>query len=119
MTVDYLAKRATADRLLTKFGAPGFIISYTTSGGGGVMNPPTQTEVQTPVTVVLADYSEREKSQATSIQIGDRKALVSAGAIVPTTAMKLRWQGVDYQIEDVMETSPAGVAVLYELRVRR
>lgn len=119
MTVDYLAKRARADRRLSRFGAPGAIVSVTLSGGTGPMNPPTETQVVTPVTVMVTDYSQRERDGATSIQVGDRKALINAGAITPTPQMKLRWQGHDYQIIDVIETGPAGVAVLFELQVRR
>lgn len=132
-TKDYSATAALATRLLTKFGAASKLVYSTVTGGDGTpYNPGVETPVAVDCFAAVVDYSERER-EGTSIQIGDRKAIVSVPAslklgpvsaegVKAFTSVKLRFpatDGVDYQIAAGKAESPAGVDVVYELRVRR
>ena len=114
---DYTVSRDMAKRLLEKFGAPAALVT-TEVTGGTPFNPGTETEVETPVHAAIVDYTEQEKA-GTSIQVGDRRALVTAEGVTPDTSTVLRFAGTDYQVASISEIGPAGVAVLFDLRVRR
>ena len=123
MTRDYSPLAATAARLIKKFG--GSAVLVTTTQTGTASDPGASSETETAVSAVILDYSARER-EGTSIEIGDRRAYVSApsGAAIPDLSTLLRFktpENVDYQIMEVRPIQPAGpgsVAVLFECRVR-
>ena len=114
---DYTQSRATATRLLEKFGASAVIVSME-AGDGPAWDPGAPTETENAVTAAVVEYSAFERN-GTSVEAGDKKALVTAGVIAPDTSMIFRWQGVDHQIVRVMPISPAGVDVVFEMQVRK
>ena len=116
---DYTLARDTAMRLLTKYGAPAALVTTEITGGDGTpFNPGVETEIENPVHAALVDYTEQERA-GTSIQTGDRRALVTADGVTPDTSTVLRFAGTDCQVASISEIGPAGVAVLFDLRVRR
>lgn len=78
----------------------------------------TSTDVE--VTVVLLEYSLREKA-AGLVQTGDVKALVAVGDLTtpPRQEDKLLVDGVEYKVVSRRPLSPAGVDVFYTLQLRK
>lgn len=99
MSKDYSLSAATAERLIKKFGAQAYLVT-TEVTGGGAYTPGTVTETETAVFAAVVDYTARER-EGTSIQLGDRRALVSApaGAPAPDTATILRFDGASAQAD--------------------
>ena len=113
--------RATAGRLLAadKFGR-GMTLRRTTMA----YNPATQTSTPTvadyAASGVVAEYEDKD-IDGTLVKAGDRLIILSAEglAITPTPADKVIVGGVVYSIVRDKPTNPAGVAVVYELQVRK
>lgn len=116
MAFDYAATAATATRLLQRFGAAAPLKRQT----AGAYNPATGaapvTVTSLATTAAVFDYPQRYVD-GTLIHEGDKQAFM-APAVVPAQGDVLTWQGVDYQVISVKGTSPAGVAVLYEVQIR-
>lgn len=118
---DYLSSRATADKLLTKFGMNAVLRRASTS--------PTDRKCR----VVIVDYNPSDKSTSLANPT-DRKVIMSAGlgdvpAMPPDNELDqlvtfVQPAGV---VEDevlpftcpVKPISPAGIVVAYEFTVRR
>ena len=76
------------------------------------------TETLTPLVIVTDTYSQG-LVDGTLIMAGDRRVMVEAGPVAPSTAHKLRIGGEDYAIVAVRPLAPGGVALMYEVQVRR
>lgn len=116
MSFDYSKTAATAERLITRFGA-----SYTlkqkalgtlNSEGGGQHYAPTKTETETSVEAVIITEENRNAEGLTDRTM--TKALIStSGGVTPAKNDKLVLDGRDVNILEVSTLSPAGVDALY------
>lgn len=119
MQFDYSRPRATADRLIAKFGQVG-AIRRTVTTGGDPWNPGSGTTETTnyPATLVMLDYEAREVD-GSLIRATDKKVLVSADVSVePAESDQLVVGGTALEIVSVKPLSPAGTVVLYEVQAR-
>ena len=119
MTFDYTRSKASADRLITRFGQSATLRRPSTTGAA--YNPTPGDPDNHPVTVVTLDYSTSE-IDGTRILATDRRVLMAKRslAIEPTSSDKLVIGGVSYSIiPPVKPLSPGGVVVLYELQARK
>ena len=118
---DYTRARATAERLLARFGQAGSI-RRTTTTGGDAWNPGSGTTTTTgyDCTVALLDYKDMEIDGTRVVQ-GDRKAYISTSglSITPSNGDQLRVGSVDHAIVDIKQINPAGTVVVYMAQVRR
>lgn len=118
MTFDYARSKATADRLLTRFGQAATLRRPTTSGTA--YNPTQGTPTDYTATVVVTDFSNRE-IDGTRVLATDKKALMAKAslAIEPTTSDKLLIGGVAHSIVRVETLSPGGTTLAWTLQCRR
>lgn len=119
----YAEKRANAARMLARSGqrctlrqysAP----TYDTATGTGTAAP---TETDFPVWAAIFDYKTGDYlKEGALIQVGDKRAYMEAGVVVPTFADTLiDAAGVEYSIVPPLgDLNPAGVPVLYDLHLR-
>jgi hypothetical protein len=118
MSFDYARSKATADRLISRFGQTATLRRPTVSGTA--YNPSAGTPTDYSATVVVLDYDRRE-IDGTRILAADRKVLLAAGtlAIEPVTSDKAVIGGIEHSIIDVAPLNPGGTVLLYQLQVRR
>lgn len=116
---DYTRPRATAARLLERFGQTG-VIRRLTQGAGEPHNPGPAVPADHPCTFVVDIYKTFERD-GTLIKAGDKKVLVKAEglAIAPTTSDKIIIAGEVHTIVSVEPLSPAGTVVMYTVQARR
>ncbi|MFT4184435.1 MAG: hypothetical protein QM636_21245 [Rhizobium sp.] len=114
---DYDRMRATAERLIAKFGQTG---SLRRIANAGPDYDPVQTSAAFACLLVDLDHSEAHVAD-TLIQRGDRMVYLSTEglSITPTLADRLVIGGVEHAIVDVQPLSPGGTVVLWQLQVRR
>lgn len=114
---DYTKTRATAERLIAKFGQQGQLRRITVSGPD---YDPVQTSQAFACMLVDLDHTQTHFGD-TLTQRGDRMIYLStAGLLVePTLADRLVVGGVEHAIVDIQPLSPGGIALLWQLRVRR
>ncbi len=117
MTFDYGRFKATADRLLARFGQPGILRRPTASGTA--YNPTAGSPQDYACTLVVDAYSNRDVD-GTRVRATDKKVLLATGALAiePATADKLVIGGVEHTIERVEPLAPGGVTVMWTLQVR-
>lgn len=118
-TFDYARAKATADRLIAKFGTSG-TIRRTSPGAGPAYNPGSPATTDYACRVAVTDYSTYER-QNTQIQSGDRRIYVSAQglAISPIPSDQIVIGSETYRVVDVDTLRPADVAVYFECQARR
>lgn len=114
---DYSGLKATAERLIERFGQSATLTSY--SEGGDAWNP-TLTPSNAAVQVAVFDYRNREIDGELILQ-GDKLVYLSTAGLtaVPAISSTITIGGVKHSIIDVMPLSPGGTAVMYKLQVRR
>jgi hypothetical protein len=114
---DYPKTRATAERLIARFGQQGQLRRITVSGPD---YDPVQTSEDFACTLVDLDYAQAHIGD-TLIQRGDGMVYLSTAdlPIVPALADRLLIAGVEHAIVDMQRLSPGGTAVLWQLQVRR
>jgi hypothetical protein len=114
---DYPKTRATAERLIDRFGQDAQIIRLAAAGSGG--NPGTATRTPHACRAVVTRYSAYERAN-TEIEANDRKVLVSTAglAIVPAVKDKLAVGGETFEIVNVATLSPGGTTLLWTLQAR-
>lgn len=115
---DYATLQATASRLITNFGATAVI----TRSGGSTFDPVTGSysggsTVTINAKAVRAQFTQSEKASQ-AVQESDIKLLVEAGKGAPLIDDNVFFDSVDYRVLGVMEISPSGVDVYYELHLR-
>lgn len=118
MTFDYAKSKATATRLIAKFGQAGKI-SRTSGGTGDPWNPSTPTTTEYDATFAVLEWDQKD-IDGTLVKQGDRKIVLSATglAIVPTTTDKIVIGGTPHVIGHVKPLAPGGTVVLFELSAR-
>jgi len=113
MTFDFARLKATADRLIARFGKTAVLVSFETSGPDF---DPTVTETTTDITLVELSYSLTNRNESL-VQSGDKLFLVQADA-APSLDDKIRLDGVDYAMVDVQPLSPGPLVLVYEVQAR-
>lgn len=113
---DYTRSRATADRLIARYGQTGQLLVYTKTG----TYDPTVTYPATACTLVVLEYESREVD-GTRVLATDKKVLLKATGLsaAPKTSDRLSIGGVEHSIVRVEPLSPGGTVVIYTLQVRR
>ena len=124
MTYNYSPIAATALRMLTKFGADVTLRRY----GEPVYDPTTLTATPTSVDYAIKgakfDYTGTASGEVlqngTLAQGADKQLLIAANSVRPTLTDHIIFaDGGIWSIADIKATEPAGVAVLYECRLRQ
>lgn len=119
---DYARSRATAERLIARFGRAVTVRRKAVSGATEAWNPSTGTVTTTdyPATAVITEYAARE-IDGTLIRREDRRVQLSTEGlnITPTTADALIVGSDVLAIVNVAPLEPGGTVVLYELQVRK
>lgn len=123
---DYSRAKATADRMIARYGQIATLRRPTASGPA--YNPTPGGPVDYDVTVVVTSYSAHEIAESGGrVLATDRKVLLAAGnlSITPRPSDKLMLGGEVCQIvgpdegRGIQTAAPGGVTVLYELHCRR
>lgn len=114
---DYSRTRATAARLIKKFGQS---VQVRRTIKIGPDWDPTFTEENYSALAAVLDYTDREIN-GTLILAGDKKVFVSTEglSITPELSDKLSIGGLVHSIMQVKPLSPAGLVVFWELQCRR
>lgn len=110
---DYTRPKATADRMIERFGMTAAIRRQTL---GGPSYDPSVTVTDHTCTLVVLDI-DLSKVDGTLIELADKMAYVSTAglSIEPTTADKIVVSGKEYAIKNVKPLAPAGVTVYWEI----
>lgn len=116
---DYARAKATADRLIEKFGQLG-AIRRTGAPTGPAYDPTPGATTDYPARFAMLDYKASE-IDGTRILQSDRKVLLAPGtlSITPSTSDKVVAGSEVLSVVDVEFLSPAGTVVLYTLQCRR
>lgn len=118
MTFNYNNSAATALKLITKFGASATLIKRAEGSYNPATASSTVTESNYTVQAVLLNYKANETNTADSlISAKDRKVIMQATTVIPDVSDSITFNSVTYRIIEVKTLSPAGTAVLHELRV--
>ncbi len=114
---DYARSRATAERLIAKFGTAGAIRRAVKTGPD---YDPEITETDYPCTLVTLEYDDRD-IDGTLVLSTDKKIYVSTQGLSITIEKSDRViaDGKAYVIERLKPLSPAGIVVLWEVQGRR
>lgn len=114
---DYSRPRATAERMIARYGQSAAIRRTTRSGPEF---DPITTFADFACKAVALEYSNRE-IDGTRIRAGDAKVFISTAGltIAPSESDALVIGGVTHEIVVVKPLSPAGVVVFYEVQARR
>lgn len=114
---DYARPRATADRLIKRYGQTGAIRRTTTSGPA--YDPETVT-TDHPCQLAVMQYTD-DKIDGTLIMRGDKLAYLSTAglSIEPSTADNVVIGGEEHAIVNVKPLSPAGLVVFWEVQARQ
>lgn len=114
---DYTRTRATAERLLSRFGQTGAL--RRTTSDGDVFNP-TQTTADHACTFAVLDYAKKDVDGTLIKQTDQMVYLSTSGlSVTPETTDQLIVAGSPLTVVSVKPLSPAGVVVMWELQVRR
>lgn len=116
-TFDYAKSRATAERLIARFGTTGAIRRSVKTGPD---YDPEITDTDYPCTLVTLEYDDA-KLDGTLIRKTDKLIYVSTAGLSITLAEsdKVVAGGEVYAIENLKPLSPAGIVVYYEVQGRR
>lgn len=116
-TFDYARSRATAERLIAKFGTAGAIRRAVTSGPD---YDPDITETDYLCTLVTLEYDDRD-IDGTLVLSTDKKIYVSTKGLSITLEKRdsVIADGKAYAIERLKPLSPAGIVVFWEVQGRR
>lgn len=112
---DYARPRATASRLLARFGLTGAIRRYAASGSP---HDPTLTPTDYAATLFDDPDGWQGAIDGTLVRMTDKKVIVSVLAIQPTESDKIVIGGSEYEIVRVMPLSPSGVDVMWTIQAR-
>jgi hypothetical protein len=117
VSFDYGRSKATADRLIGRFGQAAALKRPNSSGPAYA--PVEGTPTSYAVTVVVNDYRNAE-IDGTRVQSGDKKVMMAKGslAIEPTTSDTLVIGGKEHAIVEVRPLNPGGTVILYEVQAR-
>ena len=118
-TYDYTGLRATAERLITKYGRD-ITLKRDTTATGGTAHDPNITTATYAAEGVLMDYKDKERD-GTLITTRDKKLYISTKdlSVVPLVSDRVTVVGIDHQIMDVKTLDPGGTTLVYMAQVRR
>lgn len=113
---DYSRARATAEKLIAKFGTDGSIRREMNSGAS---YDPIVSVTDYPCKLVVLEYDD-SKVDGTLVKRTDKLIYLSTAGltITPTEADKII-AGQTFTIASIKPLSPAGVTVLFEIQARR
>jgi hypothetical protein len=118
---DYARAKATADRLIEKFGQLG-AVRRTGAPTGPEYDPTPGVDVDHPARFAIMDYMASE-IDGTRVLATDKKALLAVGSLTITPALDdklVEADGTVYKIIPPLKPlSPAGTVVMYEIQCRR
>jgi hypothetical protein len=115
-TFDYTRSRATAERLIAKFGMAGAIRRQTNSGPA---YDPTTIDTDYPCTLVVLEYDD-SKIDGTLIRRTDKLIYLSTQGLSITPADSDRIiAGEEFSIANIKPLSPAGLTLFYEIQARK
>lgn len=125
--VDYAKSRATAERLIEKFGGSAFLVVQTPGPGGTILNPADPVPVEHPVHAAVISYTVEERAKS-SIEVGVRRAVISApeGTPEPGENDLLRFKDgeggeTDYRLkldEALQPGGPNDVIIFFDCQAR-
>lgn len=111
MAFDYTRAKATAERLIDRFGQDVTLRQTTSSGDPWA---PTLTETDTTVKVVDLNRRERDAS-GTLVGVTRRTLYVSTSAgVTPAKGDKMVIGGTEHEIDEVRPLAPGGTNVMFE-----
>ena len=113
----YARSKATAERLISKFGQTGAIRRVVNSGTEW---DPVQMTEDFACRLVDLDYEEKN-IDGSLIQRGDRMVYLSTAGLTiePELSDKILIGGIEHAIENVLPLSPGGIVVFWRLQARR
>lgn len=118
--MSYTSARATAVRMLAKYGRA---MTLRSSVSSGTAWDPTITNTDTAITGVMLEYAAHELQSVGSsitatdlVQKSDKKVLTSATA---TPQMKLIDGGITYEIISVKPLHPGDTVIMSEIQARK
>ena len=113
---DYSRSRATAERLIARFGMPGAIRRAVPTG---TSYDPDLADTDYACQLVVMNYEDREVD-GTLILASDKKIYASTAGLPITLERsdKIVASGVAYSIEKLKPLSPGGVIVFWEVQGR-
>ena len=112
---DYAKTRATATRLIERFGQA--VTFHRVSAETGDAWNPTQQTTSYPARAAVLGYEDSE-IDGTMVQAGDRKLYVSVFGIEPTTSDKVVIGTESLRVVNVKPLNPAGTVVFFEVQCR-
>lgn len=115
-TFNYARSRSTAERLIAKFGMPGFIRRQTNTGPA---YDPVVINTDYPCTLVVLEY-EDSKIDGTLIRRTDKLIYLSTQglSITPGEADSII-AGEIFAIVNIKPLSPAGINIFWEIQARK
>lgn len=113
---NYTRARATAERLIAKFGRSAALRRTTNSG---TAYAPTRTPVDHPCRCAVLAYADTA-IDGTRIKASDKQIYLSTAGLTiePTTADEIVLDAVAHSIVAVKPLSPGGVVVFWEIQAR-
>lgn len=119
-TIDSTVFANVANRILTDFG----VAATLTRKPAGTYNPATSTAAATPLVqnIIAAGFPFPARLiDGTMVQVGDQQVFIAPSGVTfdPKPADKLTYNGVDYTVINAKDYKLKGIAVLYELQVRK
>lgn len=113
----YPALKATASGLLSDKGQP-MTLTVRTSGA---YDPATGTAAVTATTETVSgavfDYAAKD-IDGTLIKRGDKRVILEASTLIPTSTCTLTIGGVVHNIVEAVPVNPGGVVVIYKVQAR-
>lgn len=114
---DYTRTRATAERLLSRFGQTGAL--RRTTSDADPFNP-VQTTADYPCTFAVLDDAKKDINGTLIRETDQMVYLSTAGlSVTPETTDQLVVGGAPLTVVNVKPLSPAGTVVFYELQIRK
>lgn len=112
MTFDYARSKATAERLIARFGQPATLRQIVNIG---TEYAPTQITTNTTITVV--DQNQRVRDAAGVLTSETRRTLLvsTAAGVTPAKAGKVQIGGKWHEVAQVSPLSPGGTVIFWEI----
>lgn len=114
---DYARTRATAERLIKRFGQ---VVTLTQTANSGTAYNPSQTETDHSCYGAVLAYAENE-IDGTLIKNTDKQVYLSTEglSVTPAVADKITVDGISHEIINLMPLSPAGTVVFWKVQIRK
>ena len=109
---DYVRTKATAERLIGKFGQSATLRQVTNSGDSWA---PTQTATDT--TIIVVDLNERMRDSSGTLEGQTRRTLLvsTSAGVEPGKGDKVLIGGKEHEVSEVRPLAPGGTVILYEV----